>query len=658
MSLGGWSERLGSQADPHREVAHQSIESMDSSWTARVLSLEEGKRIVHWKTKNIERFVRRYAGLHTSKNRLRHSWLREWLSGHNQRWQDVMLWCLQNSPMRALKVLDVTLGFKQWQPPRYMVQDSLQFLSRHFLHAVAKPDPFAINTIWDMTGKFVKITPGKKTRAFAMSQEVVQLLLKRCYDDQVLLLHRTLQRNHADLRNDTLLHFLDRFIDMRRLSLSMHLLRRITSVARYYGGASLDNIFPKDKIQSACVKMLRMRWFSGRLYIVQSKILTEMLEMGIKPNTQMCNVILLNMIEGGDFDTAWKTYDLAKQSNRFVGDANTYDILLKGARMSGNAGVFKNIYDEVMENPALLGNLRLFGALLHAIGSFSGDNEYSAMLDLYRQYLDLRPLRELGMCRMDPAAPLDASVDGKWPDKYILGQMILAYNKQQQSPHDLVERYNIYHDLIEQGHPLISPLAGDDFVANSFLMAFSKRPTTLRYCTVVLQHMFSKPRNRNGAAYAAPTVRTWSILIAGYILHKQSTAAEKVLTMMQARGLEPDVVTWNTLIGGYAAMQNIEGAFGMMKRMESQGYKPDPYTLRALARLWDREKLLSMLKEGLEEIPRSEDNSLMVKYTKTEGQESRNSAMVESMTEGWEADGFDERSKKVARYIINFRQTY
>ena len=325
-----------------------------------------------------------------------------------------------------------------------------------------------------------------------------------------------------------------------------------------------------------------------------------MLEMEIRPNTHMCNVILLNMIEGGDFDTAWQTYDLARESRSFVKDSITYDILLKGARISGNLGVFENIHGDLREDPGLLRDLHLFGTMLHTVASFSPDNEYSAMFDFYRQHLDLRPLYDLGLCKLDAMQAPEVSIVDQWPDSYILGQMILAYNKRLQSPDELIDRYTRYRGLVEEGHPLIRPLAGDDYVANSFLLAFSKKSETLHYCNVVLQDMYSHPAGAPEGTYAEPTVRTWSILLGGYNLHRQNHAAEKVLSIMQSRGLEPDIVTWNTLLSGYTAVQDVEGALGVMKRIETRGLKPDSYTLKALSRLWDRERLLSLLRSGLE----------------------------------------------------------
>ena len=602
-SLGTWARGVNEQRDSQnlqnsQNDASHCIDLFSFDWSKRFAMLENGKRIDTWGTKHVDRIVRRYAGsgAGTSMQILQKTWL---LRNSIERWQDLMLWSLQNSPKRALIILDATLSCKSWKPPRYMVQDSLQFLARHFLYAVTKVDTFAINAIWDMTIKFIQ-KPHQDGRVYAMSQEVVQLLLKYCPNDRVVLMYQQLIENQADLQTNTLLHFLERFVHLGKLGLSMDLLRQIIDMQGYYGEVNTDTFFSKDKMQSACVKILRTQWNSEGLYPIQSRILTEMLEMGIRPNTHMCNVILLNMVEGGDFDTAWQTYDLARESRSFVKDSITYDILLKGARISGNVGVFDNVLGDLREDPEMLRDLHLFGTLLHTVASFSPGHEYPAMFDVYRRHLDLRPLYDLGLCKLDAMEIPEASIADRWPDSYILGQMILAYNKRPQSSDELIDRYTRYRGLVEEGHPLIRPLAGDDYVANSFLLAFSKKSETLHYCNVVLQDMYSLIAGSPESTFAEPTVRTWSILLGGYTLHRQNYAAEKVLSIMQSRGLEPDIVTWNTLLGGYTAVQDVDGALGVMKRIEHRGLKPDSYTLKGLSRLWDKERLLGLLRSGFE----------------------------------------------------------
>lgn len=609
------------------------------------MCVETGQRLRHWSTRYIERFVRRYAGLHVRSKVLHQTWMHHSGADRMDRWQDTMLWCMQNSPKRALMTLLATLKGERLKPPRHMVLDSLQFLARHFLHRVHTVDPFAIDIIWHLTNKFVERSAPGNLQSCTMSQEVVQLLLKHCGHAQVVSFYEKLVTHRAELRVNTLLHFLERFVEMGRLDLSMKLLRQITHVIPPDHRSDMSDALSKDQVQSGCVKMLRTRWTDRDLYSVQSKILAQMLEMGIRPGLPMYNAILLNMVEGRDFDTAWRTYDIAKQSDHFTTDSTTYGILIKGARLSGSTNVLEKVLSDINENPDMLQDLRLFGDFLNAICTFSPGNEFPTMLEIYKQHLDLRPLQQLGLCGPEKIATPNVAVAGKWPTKHILGQMILAYNRTQPSSRNLIHRYNQYWAFVQQGHPLIAPLASNDYVANSFLMAFSKRAETLDYCTVVMQHMFTKPTSPDAPKIAAPTVRTWSILMAGYNLHHQNKAAEKVLTMMRARGIEPDLITWNTLIGGYASIQDVEGAVGAMGRLEADGFTPNSRTLKAIGRLWKREKLLEMLKMSLE------TGEMKREQVKLSVRELVDPDEVQSMAEGWEADAEKDKGMEIEHYV-------
>lgn len=512
-----------------------------------------------------------------------------------------MLWCMRDTPMHGLAMLLATFKGRTFKPPRYMVQDCLQVLARHYLFNASEVDPIVKRALWRLTFNFTSGTPFGKMRSYAISQEVVQLLVKHCNDTQLSWLYKRLAAVKAELHVNTLLHFLARFVDMEKLQTCIEILDRIaidsrgtrSSITR---GAELA----KKQIQLGCIKMLASDWGFKNPYPVQSKILTHMLEMGIRPSTAMYNVILLNMIKGHDFETAWQTYDIAKQSRHFATDAGTYAVLAKGAKLSGDSNILERVLRDTNENPSMLSrNPHLMTSILDAISHLSTGHEFFSMLDYYKQHLDVRPLQQLGLCGPEVEVPQDIDVDRKWPDKQVLGQMILAFNKNNPSSDDLIHTYNLYIDLVHQNHPLIAPLAQDDYVTNSFLMAFGKRSETLQYCTTVIKHMLSAPSSTDLPPFAQPTVRTWSILLDAYMHHQQSQAAEKVLIMMRARGLQPDRVTWNTIISGFARMQDIEGAIGTVKRMEADGFRFTTKTLIELGRFTNRRSMIRKLRESL-----------------------------------------------------------
>ena len=664
ISLGSWNNvsRTTGENCGHR-VVHPDVDEIDTNWSIRLRCLEEGRRLEEWRTTNIERFLIKYAGPHLSRKVLHKLWVHLPVHHRLGRWQDAMLWCMQHSPKRALLLLLVTSKGRAFRPPRYMIQDCLQLLARHFLFEVSKADPLVLNAIWRLTLRSIPAVLPEDVRSYPVSQDVIQLLLKHCDDTQALSIYEKLVSNQVYFSANTMLHFLERLVEMGKLDLSMSLLAKVTS-------SCASDVLSSNQIQSACVKLLRTHWVIRGSYHIQSRIVSQILEMGIRPNTQLYNVILLTMIDGHDFDTAWQTYDIIKQSNHFKGDSVTYGILAKGARLSGNSNILDKVIQDVDQNPDLQ-DLRLDSDILCAIGSLSPSYEFPIMLDFYKKRFDLRPLKDLGFCGLKVEGSCCPKGNGQWPTVYILGQMMLAYNKcHNHSAEELVQRYNRYHELVQQKHPLVAPLARNDYVANSFLLAFSRRLETLEHCTSVLKHMLSPPTSPDSAPYAAPTVRTWSILVAAYIFHKQKFAAEKVLTMMRERGLQPDIVTWNTLVRGYSDMQDVDGAVGALRRMEAAGFESDSRTLKGLGRLWDRGKLLDMLKSSMdkpvasdprpssttkpgEPIPSSLDPERLML---TDGGEK----LVERSKADLEKDGLAEagRNAEVDRYLDAYSQRY
>ncbi|KAL6715018.1 hypothetical protein ACLMJK_007279 [Lecanora helva] len=616
-------------------VAGSSLDELVTSWSTRIMCLEEGRPLEHFRTIRIERFMRKYASIHISRKTLHQLWNHLPAKHRLDRWQDAILWCIQNSPKRALILLLATFKGSIFKPPRYMVEDCLRLLARRFLLDDVAPDPLALNAIWRLTIRFVEVASAKGSVSHTISQDVVQLLLKHCQGPQALSLYENLISNQTSLNVNTLLHFLEHFIDSGNLEASVNVFEKIANNCPAW-------FLSTEAIQMACVKIIRTRWGSERTYEIQSRILLRILEIGIRPTTQMYNAILLTMIEGHDFDTAWEMFGVAEQSSKFRINSITYSILAKGASLSGNTSMLQKLLDDVKETPELQ-NERLLSDLLGAVGALSPDDEYPQMLAFYQQYFDIRPLHDLGLCILESEGQQSFEAGGKWPTKYILGRMILAYNKSHTSSHRLIQNYNTYHNFAQEEHPLIAPLARDDYVANSFVLAFGQKVETLPYCTTVIKHMLSPPPD--SPRYATPSVQTWSILLAAYMRHRQKFAAEKVFAMMQDRGLKPDQVTWTTLIGGYSSMQDIDSAVGAVRQMEAAGFEPNSRTWKALDRIWDQSRLLSVLKESI-------DDDLASEAT----------ASDESGTEilEWEKDeGFQKnKAKEIREYMSSYSQKY
>lgn len=512
----------------------------------------------------------------------------------NRLWRNVMLWCLKYRKRQALLLLLATLEGRKYRPPRYVVFDSLKFLARHFLFKVSNPNPIAVATIWRLTCKFIDGAHDQEQN-FTVPQQLIYNVLQHSDDSRVLSFFWLLGLNKAVLEANTMLHFLDRFLEMGRINLSMRLLGTIINTG-------YDPNY--DRVQMACVKLLRARFDTPEEYSIRTKILTLILEMGIRPSLPMFNTVLLNAGEGGDFANAWQIYGLAGE-NDLRPNSVTYIVLLKGAVLSGEVSNIDSVLHEIQSNGEVLKDLRLLSVVLNAISLKSPGDEFGAMLDFYKQHCDIRPLHDLSLLGDQAQALLAANCYGVWPDHCILKQMITAYLKLHQGSHGLIHTYNRYYQHVKEHHPLIASLAQGDEVPNAFILAFGKNPSTLHHCITVIKHMLelsSQPQTTSDTiTYAAPTVQTWSILAGAYFHNSQRRAAEKVLDMMRERGLEFDKVTWNILIGNLAGLQDAQATADAVKGMEAAGFEMDAYTVKGLGKLRTQDRLIIALERNLKE---------------------------------------------------------
>ena len=591
VSLGLWPKdsSWSSQQSPA-----DSLETMNFDWTSDFQTLNIPEEMQEWTGRATKQVIRHYWGLPSWRNHVFKGPMG--LSGYDPGviWRNVMLWCLKYQKKQALMLLLATLKGHKYRPPRYMVEDCLKAIARHFLHKVSNPSPMAIDAIWLLTCRFIEGASGQDQR-FPISQDLVYLVLEHSDDSRVISLYGRLGSNKVVLHVNTMLKFLDRFLDMGKVDLSMKILDIIVKT---------DFDTSIDRIQMACVKLLRARFDTQEEYIVRSNMLTQILEMGIRPKVPLFNTILLNAGEGGDFANAWQMYNLAK-GNSIIPDSITYGVLLKGAIISGDSSNLNMVLCEIQTNKNVLTDLRLVSDVLNAVSLTSPGDEFGAMLDFYKQHCDLRPFQELSMCGDETKAPPSTTCHRVWPTSFILTRMILTYVKLHQGSLGLIHNYNLYYQHVKENHPLIAPLAQNDIVANSFILAFGKNPSTLQHCTTVIRHMLelSSPNFLafGSIPYAAPTTQTWSILVAAYFRHYQRRPAEKVLDMMRERGIHRDIVTWNTLILGYARMQDVDAAVDAVEGMKAAGFEADSNTVKGLRHLRTEDRLRWALRESIRE---------------------------------------------------------
>ena len=585
------------------------------------------------------------------------AWLRMGPSSENtkqQIWEDMMLWCMQNTPKNALRLLIGTMKGSNLMISRYVIADCLEYLSRHFLDTDGPVDPWALWAIYHLTCKYILKGSQDHHSSLVLSDYTVYLIMKQG-DARAFL--DVLLDSRVSLHANTMLHFLDESVKWGTVSTSLRILQAVVN-SRYD--------VSKPQLQAACISLLRTRFDEKVQYKMQVAILSQILEMGIRPEIALYNVMLHNAIEAEQFDTAWKMYDMAT-ANNLKPDAITYAVMLKAARLSNDPSLVRRALDQAEKDVrAMEESQRLLGDVLNVISHRNatfGRSAFPYMLDIYLQYCDPTPLKDLGMCPPEVETPPGRLLHVRAPTPYILGQMICAYLMMHRDSVDLHKTYVKYHDLILARHPLLLPTAQWDYVANSFILALSRKSENMAYCAIVVRHMLeaagenksatavaesktsavaptasqdllshdprsdvvaerSFPRRRPSSSTiphiyetikersyrpCVPTVRTWSLLAGAYFRHKQKSSAERVLRMMRDRGLRPDATSWDAIIGGYASLQDVDGALDAVQRMQADNHEISLGTLNSLSKIWDTQRLLKALEKVTKEAAEKKD---------------------------------------------------
>lgn len=591
-------------------------------------------------------------------------------------WRPVLLRALQTSPSDVLLLLRDDLQHNGELFPSIVVQDCLDHLALVYLSGEVSPSKTVLNVILCAACDFLE-SYARRLNSVSIHQRTIRLLSKHSDIQQLTMLLKTLQSTRVNVHTNTKLHIMPKLVEAGNIGSALSLLKNMPAEDK-----------STTKVQKFCVMLLRADIEVDDLYGLRSNILAHMLETGIRPNRIMADVIILNAMEGGDFDTAWRSHEIAWE-NGLEPDAGTYTALLKGIQHGDKRDAVRHVYELAKRDGFLARSSRLRSEMLFAM-YLSENNKrqrkpYSTLLPRFQEFYDVQPLRELGIY-YPPQSPIDASIQPIEPPRLALSLMILAWLQQHHSNRPVLEVYERYLRCTMNGHPIIAQLAETTHTSNAFVIAFGRSFHTLHMCTQVVQDMLKpkaaklegvqadnedastthvcniKPDMSASDFYepdaqdheyavkdkearitqvnaiepytseseshdlgaqphkataeipiiidsestslvkwnvanrfvtvAPPDIYTWSILLFAFIRNCQATAAEKVLTIMEARGQIPNHVTWTSLLSGYSAMQDLSGVVSTLKRMDQAGFKDDEWTTKALARVVDRDALL------------------------------------------------------------------
>ncbi|MCJ1241935.1 hypothetical protein MMC14_009942 [Varicellaria rhodocarpa] len=519
-------------------------------------------------------------------------------------------------PLDALFILRTILEDTTITPPAFQVADCIDLLSRKLLDGNLEPPTTTVNAVHRVTYRFLSIYNLCATET-SLLQRTVYHLSRHSDDADFFLFWEILTEKSVSLYIHTQVHIMNRLIAMKKVEAALSMLYTVDQM-----------YFSSKQIQRICVRILRRELDVEDLYGLRSKMLAEMLELGIRPNRRLHNVIILLAFEAGDWDTGWRCHQIALAYG-LKPDSSTYAILLKSARDRLSVEDLRRsaISDGINVNTPRMAT-EFFIATWLCVNHGPDRWRFADLLSHYEEFFDVQSLIDLEILESHATGNSESTSLKVAPTSAALGIVVLAYLRENSKSHLLPRIYQNYCRLVRQGHAAISPLATETYIADAFIMAFGQKHKTFHLCTSVVEDMLSlgasqSQDNDQGdiqekrmlhastskvSTVHPPSVRTWSVLMFSFLRRGQMNAAEKILAIMRSRGVWPNEVTWNTLISGYCHADDPDGAAWALRRMEEDGFARDERTMTVLVKISDKKRLMKALeKVQLERVRPDED---------------------------------------------------
>ncbi|PLB35892.1 pentatricopeptide repeat protein [Aspergillus candidus] len=514
-------------------------------------------------------------------------------AGH---WKRMSLWLLQDSPELALEFFLVT-SQSAHRPVFLMMADCLSFLRAFYDDRLkqwergAHTYDSALQTCLDPSNWPIIVVSQKGVRQYLMVADRDRL--HAAYDHVI--------DKHVYVTAETYLCFMRRFTDFEDVDKALDVLERIRRLSQH------EFLIDSAAVMHHCCKLLTLDSVvddpNGRNF----RILPSLLQMGVRPDRDMMNVVLRNAFRTGDPQLGLDMLNFMRNQN-MKPDSYTYLTLLTDAVSRGDRHLVDALIEEIEPQEEMSKNPWIANKTFHAHFVFTAKNieedadpsaTFYSLLNLYTKFHDITPLKELTILPPEYTPPPGGANEP--PSVIALYLIIASYLRcHKRLPH-VLRIYKYFHSMVLKGHEIIAPLAATDHTYNEFLVAFRKDPQGIRPSVRLVEDMLQATTAHNDGILpmtrAKPTVRTWTLLLSSFTYNRQPMAAERVKDMMAKYGVEFNMVTWNTIISGYANAQNVPEVAKAIKAMEAQGLSIDAYTMKSLRYLHDPEQLWEVVKE-------------------------------------------------------------
>jgi pentatricopeptide repeat protein len=394
----------------------------------------------------------------------------------------------------------------------------------------------------------------------------------------------------------------------------------------------LDSINRPDRawLRRSCVKMLRYCLLQSDGYRTGTELAAKLLQMGIPFDSWYYDALIHNAAEANDIKTVISLHKIL-QDQGMEPQLLSFRHLLNACRQSGDLEAVRELADLCGEKARQCADIHLSADYIVYLWDFYVHRQETAMFDklleTFEKLFTTTSLYKLGMISEDYRREIlkQVSISGErspHPPPKVLFIMLVAY-LWQYKPHltqnlktlpefqrsdmdcknELVRLYLRFQKYVHRNDYSIAPLATTHQTYNLFLKAFCMSKNLLLSAPAILTDMMKPippPRNPNGKQFinVTPSIKTWNILLRGYMMHRQPEAGQKVLELMRQRNMEPDQESWNSIIRGHAYMQNEERTAHSLMEAEEQGFDTqNEGIMAALSKIKFKNKLLDTIKK-------------------------------------------------------------
>lgn len=502
-------------------------------------------------------------------------------------WAHIALWMLHYDKDCLVEFLLAT-GCSS--APGAWAADCLQVLAAHYVHLGGTETARHVAKLVQI---FCSLAESPTGKGAMFDGRFVRLILPYSTTAQMLDVHRAIRTGEFKVHTNTLMHLTS------YLAKNDHFHQALDVLLDAHRNGANTRTF---KFRSNCSTLLRKTMaLPGGLRICL-RIVDNLVKIGVKLDTRLCNIIILNAVEAGDGKTANDIYQ-SLLDNEIKPDKYTYALLLKACKLNINdAEALNHTITNTINGINISSQPVIATEILHCLALHhthnSGDQAWSTICQAYAQMFDLDPLTKLGL----PIPPAVQATPRKKSlmsaPKQAVDIMLRTYLQLTRDGHGsniaAQKVYQRYRLLVQNRVEPFAALAKSSYCYNAFLGTFTKNKRTLVAAAEVIKDMQNASAESPPLA-AAPDVQSWSIFLEGFTRHGQLKLAEQVLTYMRGKGLEPNAVTYNTLLAGYASSQDFDGMMEAVGRLEASGHVWDEWTYNGLRRFRNSEQLKGAL---------------------------------------------------------------